>query len=211
MGKMTNGILDDFSGTIGKVVGSKWRGVSVMRSKAKNRKNANTPKQQTQKAKFKLASAFTRSMHDLLNLGFRDQAVQMTGANYGLSLVLSNAIIGTDPDFKIAYDRVLVSKGTLGNVLGLTVTSPAAGTIQFTWTDTDETGKEKNTDVAILVAHCPELNRSVFKAAGSRDAKTAQLNAPRFAGKKVHTWITFMSVNGKFLADSEYCGEVSVT
>ena len=34
MGKMKNGILDAFSGTIGRVVGTSWRGVAVMRSKA---------------------------------------------------------------------------------------------------------------------------------------------------------------------------------
>jgi hypothetical protein len=37
MGKMKNGILDAFSGTIGRVVGTSWRGVSVMRSKAHSR------------------------------------------------------------------------------------------------------------------------------------------------------------------------------
>jgi hypothetical protein len=211
MGKMQNGILDDFSGTIGKVVGTKWRGVAVMRSKSHKRRNANTPKQQAQKAKFKVASAFTRSMHDLLNLGFKDRAVRMTGANYGLSLTMANALIGTNPDFKIAYDRVLISMGTLPNVEGQVVTSPKAGTILFTWTGTDENGKEKPTDVAILVAHCPELNRTVFKSVGSRDTGSAELPVPKFAGKKAHTWITFMSANGKLLANSEYIGEVNVT
>lgn len=43
MGKMKNGILDAFSGTIGRVVGTSWRGVAVMRSKAHSRINANTP------------------------------------------------------------------------------------------------------------------------------------------------------------------------
>jgi hypothetical protein len=51
MGKMKYGILDAFSGTIGRVVGAFWRGVAVMRSKAHSRKNANTPKRQEQKAK----------------------------------------------------------------------------------------------------------------------------------------------------------------
>jgi hypothetical protein len=64
MGKMKNGILDSFSGTIGRVVGTSWRGVAVMRSKTHSRKNANTPKQQEQKAKFKVASDFTQSIHD---------------------------------------------------------------------------------------------------------------------------------------------------
>jgi hypothetical protein len=211
MGKMKNGILDAFSGTIGRVVGTSWRGVAVMRSKAHARKNANTPKQQEQKAKFKVAADFTQSIHDLLILGFRDQAVQMTGANYGLSLILTEAIDGAYPDFKIAYDRVKISKGLLLNVEGLAVTSPKAGTIQFTWTGTDENNREKPTDVAILVAHCPDLNRTVFKSIGSRDALSGELPVPKFAGKVAHTWITFVSANGKFIANSEYIGAVNVS
>ena len=60
------------------MVGTSWRGVAVMRSKAHSRKNANTPKQQEQKAKFKVAADFTKTLHDLLIVGFRDQAVQMS-------------------------------------------------------------------------------------------------------------------------------------
>ena len=60
MSKMKNGILDAFSGTIGRVVGTSWRGVAVIRSKAHSRKNANSPKQQEQKAKFKVAADFTQ-------------------------------------------------------------------------------------------------------------------------------------------------------
>jgi hypothetical protein len=122
-------------------------------------------------------------MHDLSILGFRDQAVQMTGSNYGLSLILAEAIDGTNPDFKIAYDRVKISKGLLPNVEGLTVTSPKADAIQFTWTGTEDNNREKPTDVAILVAHCPDLNRTVFKSIGSRDSLSGELSVPKFAGK----------------------------
>jgi hypothetical protein len=93
MGKMKNGILDAFSGAIAE-----------------------------QKAKCKVAADFTQTPHDLLIPGFRDLAVQMRGANYGLSLVLTEAIDGAYPDFKIAYDRVKISKGLLPNVGGLAVT-----------------------------------------------------------------------------------------
>ncbi|MBO9203266.1 hypothetical protein J7I42_23450 [Niastella sp. MAH-29] len=208
---MKNGILDAFSGTIGRVVGTSWRGLAVMRSKAHSRRNANTPKQEEQKAKFKVASSFVQSMHDLLVLGFRDQAVRMTGANYALSLIIKEALDGANPDFKIAYDRVKISKGLLFNVEGLAVASTKPGAIQFTWTGSDSNTKEKPTDVAILVAHCPDLNRTVFKSIGSRDSLSGELAVPKFAGKVAHTWITFVSANGKFIANSEYIGTVNVS
>ncbi|THU32911.1 hypothetical protein FAM09_26025 [Niastella caeni] len=211
MGKQTNGILGDYSGKVGKVVGSSWNGVAVVKSTPKKSKKAKTPKQEEQQAKFKTASDFALSMHDLLLLGFKDQAVRMTGANYGLSHIVKNAIDGTNPDFKIAYDRVVVSKGRLPNVEEPAVSSPKTGTVQFTWTGTEENGREKPTDLAILVAYCPELNRTVFKPVATREDKSAELNVPKFKGKVVHTWLTFMSANGKLMATSVYTGSVTIT
>ena len=98
---MNNGILDDFSGKIGKVVGSKWRGVPYMRAQSKKRTGALSDAQLEQQARFAVAGKFSQSMNDLLTLGFRDQAVRMTGKNYGQSLILKEAIIGTYPKFQI--------------------------------------------------------------------------------------------------------------
>lgn len=211
MARLKSGILDGFSGKVGKVVGGTWRGVDYMRSVGSKRSNAKTANQEQQQAKFKVASEFSTSMSDLFTLGFKDYAVRMTGRNYGQSLILTNAIEGTNPDFKIAYDRVLVSKGSLPNIEGPAASSPKESILQITWSGTEENGKEKPTDVAILVAYCPELKRSVFKHSATRDTGIAELNVPKFKGRKVQTWITFMSANGKLLATSVYCGEVTIT
>ena len=210
MARLQGGILDDFSGKVGKVVGSKWRGIPYIRSIGGKRRNAKTPEQEQQQAKFKVAADFSTSMTDLFTLGFRDYAVRMTGRNYAQSLILTDAIDSANPDFKIAYDRVLVSKGKLPNVEEPVATSPKAGTLQITWSGTDENGKEKPTDVSILVAYCPELKRTVFKPGATRDTSTAELNVPKFKGKKVQTWLTFMSANGKLMATSVYTGEVTI-
>ena len=211
MARLKSGILDGFSGKVGKVVGGNWRGVDYMRSIGSKRRNAKTPKQEEQQAKFTVASEFSTSMSDVFTLGFKDYAIRMTGRNYGQSLVLKDAIDGANPDFKIAYDRVLVSKGNLPNVEGLAASSPKESTLQITWSGTEENGKEKPTDVAILVAYCPELKRTVFKHGATRNTGTTELSVPKFKGRKVQTWITFMSANGKLMATSVYTGEVAIT
>jgi hypothetical protein len=40
MGKISKGILGGFSGTVGTVVGGKWKGIDYMRSKPSIRKGA---------------------------------------------------------------------------------------------------------------------------------------------------------------------------
>lgn len=58
MGTFKKGILGGFSGTVGTVVGSTWRGMDVMRSRPKKSGSAPTPEQLLQREKFALAMRF---------------------------------------------------------------------------------------------------------------------------------------------------------
>ena len=211
MARMNNGILDDFSGKIGKVVGSKWRGVSYMRAKSKERTGAPSDAQLEQQAKFAVAGKFSQSMNDLLTLGFRDQAIRMTGKNYGQSLILRDAITGTYPDFQIDYSKVLLSQGKLPRIKKPVTAPEANGIVKFTWTNDAGNKLAKANDQAILIAYCPEENEAEYAFGPARDAGTGTLDLAEFSGKKVHTWLSFMSANGKLLATSVYCGEVTIT
>jgi hypothetical protein len=67
----------------------------------------------------------------------------------------------------------------------------------------------KANDQAILIAYCPEENEAEYAFGPARDAGPKTL--AEFSGMKVHTWLSFMSANGKLLANSVYCGEVTIT
>jgi hypothetical protein len=211
MGKMNNGILDDFSGTIGKVVGSKWRGVPYMRAKSKKRTGAPSDAQLEQQAKFAVAGKFAQSMNDLLTLGFKDQAIRMTGKNYGQSIIQRDAIIGTYPDFQIDYSKVLLSQGKLPRVKKPVTAPEANGILKFSWTNDAGKRLAKANDQAILIAYCPEEDEAEYAFGPARDAGTGTLDLSEFSGKKVHAWLSFMSANGKLLANSVYCGEVTIS
>ncbi|AEW01226.1 hypothetical protein A4D02_32895 [Niastella koreensis] len=211
MGKMNNGILDNFSGTIGKVVGSNWRGVPYMRSKAKKRTGALSDAQLEQQARFAIAGKFTQSMNDLLTLGFKDQAVKMTGKNYAQSIILRDAITGTYPDFQIDYSKVPISQGKLTKAKSPVATAEANSILKFTWTNDAGRKLAKANDQAVLIAYCPEMNETEYAFGPARDAATGNLDVAEFSGKKVHAWISFMSANGKLIANSVYCGELTIS
>lgn len=212
MGRIQKGIMGGFSGTVGTVIGANWKGIDYMRSLPiinKNRKSSQ--KQVEQQAKFAVAIRFTRSLNDLFMETFDGFANRMTGANSALSDILKRAITGVYPAYGIVYGQVLVSRGSLPNAATATATSPTAGLLNFTWkNEVSGVGKAKPQDQVLLVAYCPELNRAVYRKGAIRQTLADTLDVSGFAGKEVQTWITFISEDGKDIADSLYTGQVLV-
>jgi hypothetical protein len=210
MGKYQKGILGPFTGTVGTVVGSNWRGVDYMRSKATSRRNTNTPAQAVQRAKFGKVTGFLKSMKDLLEIGFKDSASKMTGANSAVAYTLRAAVTGVYPNFTIAYNMVRVSNGNLPNVAVSAAVAGTAGIINFTWTNNSGSGIAFDTDKSILVAYCEELNQTVYVFGAMRNAGSGTLNVPAFSGKPVQTWISFVSNDNRNVATSVFTGQVNV-
>ena len=213
MGRIKQGILDGFSGTVGTVIGGNWRGVQYMRGKSFNRKNSNSPAQLEQRAKFALALKFSRTMNDLFEISYRDFTSEMTGANNAHSLIMKTAIKGVFPDFFIDYSQVLIAKGSLANAAATSATASSPETITFNWTHIPGVSRvnEREKDKTILVAYSEPLNLAVYTiGAATRVSGTAILHLPGFAGQDVHTWFAFLGQNGREIANSVYTGKVTV-
>ena len=76
MGKIKQGILGGFNGTVGTVVGGSWKGMAYMRGKAQSIKNPRTEKQMSQRIKFGMAQKFVKMMTAYLQVGFRNYSHQ---------------------------------------------------------------------------------------------------------------------------------------
>lgn len=212
MGRIRKGVLGGFSGTVGTVIGGNWNGIDYMRSLPTIKKNRNSSqKQLEQQARFGVAMKFVRSMSDLFMETYDQYANGMTGVNIGLSDILKRAVAGTFPTYSILYDQVFISRGSLPNAASANASAGGNGTVVFAWTNTaGGLGKESPDDQVVMVAHCPELNRSVYRKAGLRSVTADALLVPAFIGKSVETWISFISVDGQDIADSIYTGQVTV-
>ncbi|HEV8286381.1 MAG TPA: DUF6266 family protein [Chitinophagaceae bacterium] len=211
MARYSKGILGAFSGTVGTVVGSKWKGIEYMRSKSGKKNSTPTPAQEVHRAKFSLVGKFIQSMSGLFPVTFKDYANQMTGSNYVFSYTMENVVTGDYPDLKLDYNLALIAKGSLPNAEKPSAVKDGTGVIKFNWMDNSGSGFAKPNDKAIMVAYCEELNQCQFKLAGAnRAAGTDSLNVPAFSGKQVHTWLAFISETGEDVATSIYTGVVTV-
>ncbi|RTL56345.1 MAG: hypothetical protein EKK37_17910 [Sphingobacteriales bacterium] len=211
MGKINKGILGPVSGTVGTVIGGSWKGISYLRSQPTSRRTSFSQAQLEQQAKFALVIRFLQSMTALISVTFRDYAVEMSGFNNAMRYTLINAVTGVYPNFDIAYNLALVSRGDLPGAQNPLAASSAAGVITWQWQDNSGMGRALPTDKSILVAYCPSRNQCIYTVQGAaRNTGTDALQVAAFSGLQVQTFIGFISDDGKLVASSIYTGQLTV-
>ena len=212
MGRISQGILGGVRGTVGTVIGGSWKGISYIRGKAASRKSSSTVKQLEQRTKFKLVADFLSTLSGLLKFGFKDFEQQQTGRNHAMAYAIQNSIAGEYPALSIDFAKVLVTMGS--KIPGAAQASASAGTaglVNFSWQGNTGKGIASANDKPLMVAHCPEMNQSIYLvAASNREAGSASLEVPAFSGKEVHTWISFQTEDQTSVATSLYTGAVLV-
>jgi len=212
MGKIKQGILGGFAGKTGTVIGSSWKGISVMRGIAPSIAQPNTPAQLAQRAKFSVMGKFLRPLVPFLRIGFKNQAIKMSGTNASMSYNLQNALTGTYPDYDVDYTKVLVSQGNLPGALNPEVTATVAGEIGYTWENNSDDTNASTDDKALLVVYNPAKKRAVTVIDGNtRIGGSQSITLPAtFTGDEVQCFISFSNKTGAVVSNSEFVGGIIV-
>lgn len=212
MATFEKGILGGFSGKVGNVVGTRWRGKNVMRSLPQRGNYTPTVKQEEQRQKFKTVIGFLSPIVDVLNLYFGNPQGDKSRSNLATSYHLKNAVVSSPLGMVMDYAKVLISKGDLRGIDGGTLTAGAAQTLVFGWQDNSGQGKATATDALMVVVYAPDLNLFYNNlAVATRDATTATVTLPLFmTGFEVEVWASFSKPDTNFAAISTYMGAVTV-
>ncbi len=134
MASYKQGILGAFSGKLGNVIGTFWKGISVMRVVPANVTNPNTPSQQAQRARFKLLIQFLSANAKFFRIGFSAMSAKMTELNAAFKANY-DAVLGTYPTLTIDTKNLVTSKGELPALDGMAAVSTVANTIDVSWND----------------------------------------------------------------------------
>lgn len=211
MGKTKLGILGDVTGKVGPVVGANWKGINTLRARPKRSTKDPTQKQTQHRDRFKLVGVFAKQFAGLATSTFRDGVGRQTGFNKVMAHSIKTAITGVWPNLSVDFSHVLTGRGSLPNVQAPAAAAGAAGVVGWHWTDNSGMGKAVANDTAVLAVYCEALQLGAYTTLGPvRSAGAATLNVPGFSGHPVHTWISFLSLDGKDSATSIYTGLVNV-
>lgn len=213
MGTIKQGILGGFSGTVGTVVGGKWKSTDYMRSRASSVANPRTEAQLTQRAKFATVLRFLQPLTEFLRTGFKLYASKMTQFNSAMSYNLHNAVGGSYPDFTIDYAKALISRGNLAEMLNPVVDVTDSQKVTVSWDDNSGVGNAKATDQTLVVIY--NASRAEIVAA-MRDAKrtetSQEIDVPQhFIGDEVEIFVAFISEDGREVSNSFYLGSVTIS
>jgi hypothetical protein len=204
MSKIKHGILGGFSGRVGNVVGSTWKGKNVMKIRPATVTNPNTERQQLQRARFSLVGRFNKAHGNLIRIGFRAYTKDMTAANAAMSYNLANAVAGEFPDLGIDFNMVRISMGNLAPLSGVSVLSDSQATVSLSWVDNSQAGNARESDQLMASLYDNATGEvTYFLGCASRNQLTATLNLPPdWSGRTVEVLAFLVSLEGTTAASA---------
>lgn len=205
---MEQGILGGFSGKIGTVVGSTWRGKNVLRSAPRKSNKPASVAQQRQRNKFAGVLQFLTPLKKILTETFGATIGSKSPFNNAMSYHMKEAVKQTTDGFQLAYAKVLIGKGGLCGIENPVVQTLPTHGLQVSWDDNSTQGLAYPTDAFLIVAYAPSLQSFTY-AMGDSDRETGQgvLNFQEsFYGETVHLWATYYNAKLAIAATSTYLG-----
>jgi len=165
--------------------------------------------QLVQQEMFSKAAEFVLSFSSLLMLSSRTSS-KTAHLSSVMSYVYRKAIAYNNARFHIDYRKVLISHGNLPTA-EVAVIKASPGSITFTWNNSSGMDAARSYDKTILVVYCEALNKCIYIIGEARRRdEEAILEVPQFHGYEVQTWLSFISVDQRNLADSTHTGALFV-
>jgi hypothetical protein len=198
-------------GKVGNMVITQWKDQHVAKGVPKKSSKAATATQLDQRARMRLAGSFMRVMKEVVSTCYQDNSNKMTAYNAAVKDLLLNAITGEYPNYTINYPLVTLARGDVRFPFNPAVASPKTDTLAFSWATHSGLGFTRPNDKSILVAYCEKLQVSACVIQGPpRSEGKAELELPGMGGQEMHTWVAFISADGKDVCNSVYAGKVTL-
>ena len=201
MAKIEQGILGPFRGTVGTVIGYRWRDRWCMRARPSHYNDRRSEAQLEQRGRFKAMIQFASPATPLLRIGLRAWAAEhgltegnaFLRLNHGCFSGISGGSGGSEVSGGIDFAGLRFSLGSLPGLTGGVARRVDALTVSVGW----ERGLGRGADRVHVYAYCLAAGWGLAVADVARGAKQAQFTLPQeFAGEEVHLWAFAVNAEG---------------
>lgn len=185
----------NISGKVGDMVYYYHKGKTYVRKYSKGR-DANTPKQQVQRARMRAANKFLSPFRDILRIGYQTAYDKMGPYGEAMQYHLFNALQqvaqpeGEPPLFEIIIEKTQLSRGYIESPR---VTGCTRDGREISLTYDNQLGYEYNRyfDVLMVVAYIPGRKVVVEFNAGTRRSGTGKMTLPMDYTEPTHLWVLY--------------------
>ena len=201
MARIEQGILGSFSGKVGEVIGSSWKGIPYIKARPTSFHDPKTPRQLTHRMKLQMAHGFVKSIKHIVEIGFRN----VTG-----SYQMKNALVGEYPEVGIAPSKVMVSQGKLAGAEDCSFSVREDGNVVFSWEKALVGGNASADNQALLLVY----NFTKMQGQSSqtyRKEKSGSVRIPKeWSEDSLACYMFFASVSNENVSNSEFLGMVEL-
>lgn len=213
MARIKQGILGGFSGRVGNVVGSSWKGIDVIKSMPLSVSNPKTTAQTNQRNKFAGVVNFASQINAAVIKPLNDRfALRQSGYNAFVARNIDNfaadGSIGTPGSISISSGKMKAP--VIDSV------SPGADTVAVSF-DTTATGAYESADDEIYCCvssegFVSEVKDSVKSITTSRAIGSAPVPNPAgmVAGDTIYVWLSARRTDGTVVSNTSYQTAVAV-
>lgn len=205
MGKIKQGILGAFSGKVGGVVGSSWKGIAVMKTLPASVANPKSSGQVAQRTKMTNAVAFARIILASVIKPLWDRfASGMSGFNAFIAENI-DLFAGALPD---PLDSLVISSGKMA-ATDVMISSAATGglTVNLSWDNDSGEGYKLATDEAYAVVVNSDRDDVSFAAATATRADgtiEVTMNDAIQSGDTINAYLAFRRADGTVVSQTSF-------
>lgn len=206
MARLTNGIFGPFTGKIGGVVGSSWRGMPILKTAPKETTKKPSPAQLLQRAKFGFVMAFLYPIKPFLAERFGKMEGSKSPFDLALSYHLKEAIEVESDRLLMNYPKVCISKGHLRGLEVIAATVNSENTLTLQWANNSTQSFAGPGDMLTVGLYVPGIaSFFFFENCALRQDTMVELTLPEeAANNEIHLWGTFVNFTGSRAATSTY-------
>lgn len=211
MATIKQGALGGFSGKVGPVIGTSWKGKAVIKARALSYNDANTEAQQQIRSKFKMLIQFTSATYGFVSVGFKSQATDITEQNTAIRLNFENGFTGTWPNYELNYTKLVLSRGKIDNPYN-TAAQVQGSDLNFTWTDNSGIGNAKENDKVMFLAFNTAKKQAVYDTAASdRSSRQTTYTLPTsWTGDTIEVYFAMQRADSDETSNSLYLGSFTL-